>query len=362
MNGREKAAAVESIALGAGSVLAKEDTYLAHSMDAIKNDMASYDENAKHVLADKQVLARILKYTMEEFKDMPIDGILSHMGEKIEVGTRPLLPGPDRYGSVLRTETEDSVPGEGKIFFDIRFSVFTDREMKILINVEAQRTSDAPQLKYHIENRIVFYLARMISGQKNSEFFGSDYDSLRPVRSIWICFDGKKDDDAIEEIYLGRKAVFGKARSGGNLDGIKGYVIRIRLEPVVERSKNRLIAMLEELFSQKDVKDKKEILKNEYGMIMETETERRLMNMCNVSLAVWDTAIEQGIRRGIEQGIEQGKRETAGKMIRRGKLSLEEIAEDTGLPFETVRHLKEEILQSVSFGAVRADNNVNLKR
>lgn len=66
------------------------------------------------------------------------------------------------------------MPGEGVIFYDIRFTAYVkDSEIKILINIEAQRSTDPGKLKYHLEDRIIFYLARMVSAQKQTEFFHS---------------------------------------------------------------------------------------------------------------------------------------------------------------------------------------------
>ena len=49
--------------------------------------------------------------------------------------------------------------------------------------------------------------------------------------------------------------------------------------------------------------------------------------------------IEQGIEQGIEKGIAQANIAMAVKMIERGKLSFEEISEDTGLPLKKVEEL-----------------------
>lgn len=167
------------------------DTNLAQAVEAA--DGASfYDTNIKFLLADKQILAWILKYAVQEFKDMTITDIMDSIGEDIEVGTKPLDAGLSNMGRVNALGTEDNIPGEGKIFFDIRFTAYhQDTELKFLINLEAQRTSDPAKLGYHLENRIIFYLARMISAQKQTEFYHSDYDNLKKVRSIWLCLDNK---------------------------------------------------------------------------------------------------------------------------------------------------------------------------
>ena len=185
------------------------DTNLAQAVEAT-HDSSSYDTNVKFLLADKQILSRILKYAVQEFKDMPIEDIMASIGEDIEIGTKPLDAGLSNMGRISASSTEDNIPGEGKIFFDIRFTAYhKEMEMKFLINLEAQRSSEPGKLGYHLENRIIFYLARMISAQKQTEFYHSDYDSLRKVRSIWLCLDNSEDGDAIEEIYLDRNTVYG---------------------------------------------------------------------------------------------------------------------------------------------------------
>ncbi len=100
-----------------------------------------YDTNIKFLLADKQILARILKYAVQEFKDMTIEDIMSSIGEDIEIGTRPLDAGLSNMGRVNVSSTEDNIPGEGKIFFDIRFTAYhKETEMKFLtINEQIQK-------------------------------------------------------------------------------------------------------------------------------------------------------------------------------------------------------------------------------
>ncbi len=76
--------------------------------------------------------------------------------------------------------------------------------MKVLINLGAQRPSDPARLGYHLENRIIFYLVRMISAQKQTEFFHSDYDNLKKVYSIWICLCNREDGDSmLEKLFSG---------------------------------------------------------------------------------------------------------------------------------------------------------------
>ena len=156
------------------------ETNLAQTVDATNDSGAAYDTNVKYLLADKQILSRILKYTIDEFREMAIEDIIGCIGDDIEIGTRPVDAGLSNLGRVKEIITEDNVPGEGIIYYDIRFTAYhKETEMKILVNIEAQKSSDSSKLGYHLENRIVFYLARMISAQKQTEFFHSDFDNLK---------------------------------------------------------------------------------------------------------------------------------------------------------------------------------------
>lgn len=145
------------------------ETHLSQAIEATSPSGAEYDTNIKCLLADKQILARILKYTLQEFQNMEIKEIIPCIGDDIEIGTKPLDPGLSNLERVSLTNAEDNVLGEGRIFFDIRFTASIKKsKIKILINVEAQRSSDSAKLGYHLENRIIFYLARMISAQKQT--------------------------------------------------------------------------------------------------------------------------------------------------------------------------------------------------
>lgn len=282
------------------------DTNLAQAVEAT-NASSSYDTNIKFLLADKQILARILKYAVSEFKDMTIEDIMANIGDDIEIETRPLDAGLSNLGRVNASSTEDNVPGEGKIFFDIRFTAYhIETEMKFLINLEAQRSSDSAKLGYHLENRIIFYLARMISAQKQTEFFHSDYDNLKKVRSIWLCLNNSEDGDSIEEISLNRNTVFGNKKNKYDIDLMRGIIINIRNGKNIKDSQNTLISMLEKLLSEISVDEKKRILTEEFGMIMTTELEGRMQTMCNWSEAILERGMEKERLNAIERMIQAG--------------------------------------------------------
>ena len=64
------------------------------------------------------------------------------------------------------------------------------------------------------------------------------------------------------------------------------------------------------------------------GALIDTSA-RRILNQ----------GIKQGINQGINQGITETKKRTALNMLKRGKMTIEEIAEDTGLSVPEVEQL-----------------------
>ena len=286
------------------------ETNLAQTVNATNDSGSAYDTNVKYLLSDKQILSRILKYTIEEFQEMDIEDIMGCIGDDIEIGTRPVDAGLSNLGRVRETVTEDNIPGEGIIYYDIRFTAYIEEaDIKILINLEAQRSSDHSKLGYHLENRIIFYLARMISAQKQTEFFHSDFDNLKKVRSIWICMDNDETEDSIEEIGLDRKMVFGNKKNPYHTDLMKGIIVNIRNgennnpSDGKKKSQNVLISMLEELLSEKDAVEKKRVLADEYGMIMTAELEGRIQIMCNLSENIIERERIDAIKRMIRANI-----------------------------------------------------------
>ena len=44
------------------------ETNLAQTVNAANDSGSAYDTNVKYLLSDKQILSRILKYTIDEFR------------------------------------------------------------------------------------------------------------------------------------------------------------------------------------------------------------------------------------------------------------------------------------------------------
>ena len=78
------------------------------------------------------------------------------------------------------------------------------------------------------------------------------YDKIKKVYSIWICMDADDDGESISRISLKPDTLFGRHCDFPKLDKMCGMVIRIRNNSDVAESRNRLIAMLEDVLSRED--------------------------------------------------------------------------------------------------------------
>lgn len=148
----------------------KVNTNLSETLDEIGLQKAKRDDYAKCILADPQVLARIVKNVVTEFEQMSVEEIIPCIGEPTVTLSVPELLSVKN----LSIGTEDIEEENGKIVYDIRFPLYhKEKTMKFLINIEAQKSTKVSKLKYHIENRMTYYISRMISSQKNVEFINS---------------------------------------------------------------------------------------------------------------------------------------------------------------------------------------------
>ena len=200
----------------------------------------------------------------------------------------------------------------------------------MLINIEAQKSSRVSKLGYHLDNRIIYYLGRMISSQKEVEFTKSDYDNLKAVRSIWICMDAGDDEDSIIRMNLAQENIFGSSMNLPNIDKVQGVIIRLRNNENSEESTNILIAMLEELLRKEAADVKKRRLSEEYGIEMTRDTEKKVNVMCNLS----EVVLEKG----------KGIGELTGKVVARFEdgLPIEEIANKSHVSIEVVKEILRE--------------------
>ena len=176
-----------------------------------------YDESCKNILANKIILAWIMKSCMKEYKDCSIRDIADHYIEGIpEISQREVhrdeAPASDP-GKIRGENTEDKAVNEGTVRYDIMFRAILPQgqeKIELIINIEAQKDFYPG---YPLIKRGIYYGCRMISSQYGTIFINSHYEKIQKVYSIWICFNPpEKRKNSINIYSVKEKNVVGKLK------------------------------------------------------------------------------------------------------------------------------------------------------
>ena len=131
---------------------------LNNAMDSTEGNN-QYDEAAKRILGNKEVLSHILTNTVDEYKEMKPEDVIPLIEGDPYISVIPVEPGLTNAEKIVNGErivgfnTENSERYEGLIRFDVIFYILTkDGKNKIIINVEAQRNENT---SYPLLNRAI---------------------------------------------------------------------------------------------------------------------------------------------------------------------------------------------------------------
>lgn len=321
-----------------------DDVYLAG-----KNP--EYDAAAKKLLSSKKILAWILKYCVEEFKDCSIADIRDRYIIGIpETASVPALPdetnaagkiGADRISG---ERTEDTSVTEGKVTFDIRFRAITPRNelVQLIINIEAQRSR---RTSYPLLKRAMYYVSRLISSQYGVDFDKAQYGKIKKVYSIWLCMDAPDDRGGITRYRMQEEPEYGNI-----LDEKENYdlqqIVMVYVAHARADMENRLLNLLGELFvSEDDASRKKAELIEHYDIDLNENEERLVSTMCNLSVGVYVRGRESGEQIGFVKGEKSGMEKTSNQIVLnllQMHMGMDFIKKATGRSEEDIRKLAEE--------------------
>ena len=253
---------------------------------------AAYDSLAKRFLARKSILAHILKHTVSEFADCSLLDIERKYIEGEPTTTINTVPLDDTL-DIKGKHTESNSPLEGLVTFDIIFDAIapsSGEPIKLIINIEPQKTTTS--IDYKLMKRAIYYVARLISSQKEKEFHGDDYNSLKKVYSIWICMDVQNyRANSIQEYSLTEKIIHGEFHDElKNYDLIKIIILNLGMKP----TSHKLLNLLHLLFMDLKSSDEKEkILCDEYDITLTRDMRKELTDMGGLMEPLLKVATEQ---------------------------------------------------------------------
>lgn len=277
-----------------------------------------YDAQCKKVLSHKVILAWILKYTMEEFREFSIEEIAGAIEGKPEISAVQVNPGGKAAERISGNQNESKEPGEGEIYYDIRFFAYvpqTQKGFRMLINVEAQRTFYPG---YEMVTRGIYYACRMISAQLGTEFSIPDYDGIKKVCSVWICMNAPRSiGNALAEYYIAKRDLEG--RQPDKPDAYSKMAVCIITLNEKMRTDSAFLEMLNVLLSEtRPYEDKERLLREKFYIKMDADMKREVNLMCNLSESVFENGQKSGIKRGMRRGKWAEKRRMARAMLESG--------------------------------------------
>lgn len=306
-------------------------------MSQKKTKNVQYDDYAKFILSQKEILSRILKFTIKEFEDMEAEDIMELIeGEPLvsKVSTEPGETNQTFHGKITGNNTESTELEEGTIIFDIIFYVrMKDGVSRIIINLEAQGIEKPP---YPLVNRTIFYIARLISSQKNRNFDHSNYGDMLRTYSIWICFN--LEENCMNYLHLTNTSLFGTHEWLGDLELMNIFLVGLDKnlsEEALKTTDSNLHYMLGTIFSNDlSPKDKVRLLSEREDMPAGTHIRKELDTMCNLSYGIEE--------QGIEKGIEKGRMDLIKNMLSK-HMPVEDIIKYSGATEEEIRKAEEQL-------------------
>ena len=304
------------------------------------NRNAAYDQAAKKVLSQKKILAFILKRMVEEFKDEPVQDIMTKYIEGTPLISQvPVHPDEtnQEYERIQGNNTEDGSISEGMVRYDILFQALvpkTKEPIMLIINIEAQ---DRANPGYSILKRATYYASRMVSSQRGRDFYGDDYDKIKKVYTIWICMNAPKDmGNSINRYRMTEERLHGKYHAEEWQYNILNVVM---LYLGNRKTQDNLIEMLRIIFKEKaPALVKKQQLEEEYGIRLTEDETKELSKMCNLSEGVYNDGFNNGFDNGVNVGTLNKAQEDLQNLIESTGWSLEKAMQALRIPLEERDH------------------------
>ena len=283
----------------------KTESTLA-KMISTAGEKAAYDRACKRLLANKIILAWIMKSCLEEYRDCEISEIaLKYIEGEAQISEVAVYPDEEaEFQQITGLSTEDSTINEGTVTYDIRFRAIvpgTGERISLIINIEAQNDFYPG---YQIVKRNLYYCCRLVSSQYGTEFTNSHYEKIKKVYSIFICMNPPNyRKNTINQYSIQEEKVVGLYEEDiMNYDLLTAIIIC--LGDVDDEEATEILKLLEVLLStERSTEEKKKILQEDFAIKMTQELEREVSEMCNLSDGVEQKGIAKGRAYGIAEGI-----------------------------------------------------------
>lgn len=268
---------------------------------------ADYDASCKRLLANKIILAWIMKSCIKEYSNYEVEEIAAKYIEGTpQISVTAVNPDEtDLYSYVKGIGTEDSTITEGTVTYDIRFYAIvpnTKDKISLIINIEAQNDFYPG---YPIIKRAIYYCSRMVSSQYGKDFTNSHYEKIKKVYSVWICTNPPLyRQNTINRYKIHEENLVGNVQEEKENYDLMSAVI-ICLGKPCDNKYSGILKLLEVLLSsERKPEEKKKILEKDFDIKMTRELESEVSLMCNLSKDIEERGMKEGIITAIKNLME----------------------------------------------------------
>ena len=336
----------------------QQPTELAKTVEG--GDMRG-DSDAKRLFQINEIAAWFLKSCVEEFRQLPIQEIVSGWIAKADrrLGTEPVMPDvPPRIPVI---GSEDNSRTDGTVYFDFRTVYFDFRTEIPLPN--APPTAPLLVMDMELQNdykknlalhkRSVYYDSRLISSQPGRLMSGKIiYQRLCRTCGFWIFPNAPKrlanhvrHTRLVEENVVGTAPLADGEDEACKLIDIWKFYLHDGIPPSKEDTILWLLYVL--LTRTMSCEEKFRILVNDFDFKLTEEVER----MCTYTEMVQRESERKGEIRGIKKGKREGIEESHLKFysnLKKAKFNDNAICAYMGITMQKLMELKKLLSENVN--------------
>lgn len=295
-----------------------------------------FDTACCRLLANKPILAWLLRDTVKDYQDCSIEEIMDCLEDTPQVRTVAVDQDVKNQepGKIIGDSTADKSVTEGVVLYDILFTSRlpkTNETCQIIVNVENQNRWNPG---YPLLKRAVYYSSRLISRQKGTVFFGDDYGKLEKVYSIWICIKVPKAwQNTMTVFSLEPKSLVGAGKYDKmEYDMETMAVLGLGNHESPRKGILKLLSVL--LTPEIKPEEKRGILEQDYHIPMTVEMKKEADTMCTYGQSI----LEEGMQKGEQKGRLKERESNIVAMLKE-KIPMETISRITHYSLDQIQKL-----------------------
>ena len=309
-------------------------------MDFAKDDTL-VDEELKHRLMSKEILAYIASQFVDDFATMGWRQVLPYLEDPLSFGVNR---GDREHGSIRYD-----------ILVRLRSPRGKDKRIGVLLNIEGQNEVRSYEA---VKRRMLSYTCRLVSEQKEDVFTNDRYGDLAEVVSVWIFLrPAEKDQGRVVEWSMAGRQLSdldeSDTRWKGGLKGLKVVAVCV---PDQKHVQSKTVADLLGVYLDPGLSpgERSEKLRDDWDVHLPPQQEEDTGMFEGAGRSLWKEGRQEGLRQGrqegLQEGVQQGKESTLleniQSLVEQLHLTPEQAMDALRVPSQDRERIREKLLPS----------------